>query len=317
MRQLLVGNTNAAASYTNGVLASGTVDVQKQDPAGNATSLLPTDTYADVKKIRIVQGTPEGKNIFSPWIDGKDIVVWKGESYSPQVPHVFTVTLATNITAAGEATFKLVELNNGQAQFVRKSVTIPVSAGQTPTQVAQDIVDAMAGVSNSVATTVYQIVGFPQATIEYNAGVIEINGDIFSLSAGTELANIKFASEGLDGSNGMTATLATTSSPSLGYGDAEVLAQHEKSLQGDRSFYNRVQQPNTPPSYIDVATPLNYNIYSIVADNGSVGQIKGVDNVRNISIAMNTAAALLKTNFQDKLNPWLNSVPGAFANVTL
>jgi hypothetical protein len=88
MRQLLVGNTNAVASYTNGVLASGTVDVQKQDPAGNAISLAATDTYASVKKIRFVQGTPEGKNIFSPWIDGKNISVWKGESYSAQSPQM-------------------------------------------------------------------------------------------------------------------------------------------------------------------------------------------------------------------------------------
>jgi len=316
MRQLIIGN-DVAVAYTNGVLAAGAVDIQKEGAAGaNSTPLLLADTYTTAKKIRFVQGTAEGKNIVSPWIDGKDIVVWKGESYSAQVPHVFTVTLATNITAAGEVTFKLVELNNGQAQFVRKSVTIPVSAGQTPTQVAQDIVDSMAGVSNSVATTVYQIVGFPQATIEYNAGVIEINGDIFSLSAGTELANIKFASEGLDGSNGMTATLATTSSPSLGYGDAEVLGQYEKSLQGDRSFYNRVELPNTPPSYI--VGSVQYDTYSLVADNGALGQIKGVDNVRSITVVINDAAATAaQSDFEGILNSWLATVPGAFGAVAL
>ena len=313
MRQLLVSDGTAPA-YTNGVLANGAIDIQIESPAG-PVSLSAGQTISDSDKIRFVQGTGL-KNIFSPWIEGKNVAVWKGESYSAQVPHVFTVTLATNITAAGEATFKLVELNNGQAQFVRKSVTIPVSAGQTPTQVAQDIVDAMAGVSNSVATTVYQIVGFPQATIEYNAGVIEINGDIFSLSAGTELANIKFASEGLDGSNGMTATLATTSSPSLGYGDAEVLAQYEKSLQGNTSFYNRIMQPNTPPSYIDIATPTTYDVYSLVADNGSVGQIKGVDNVRSITIAYKVNGTD-QANFEAKMNGYLASCPGAFAPVNL
>jgi hypothetical protein len=44
------------------------------------------------------------------------------------------------------------------------------------------LLTAMAGVTNSVATTVYSIVGFPEATIEYNAGVIEVNGSIFSLT---------------------------------------------------------------------------------------------------------------------------------------
>jgi hypothetical protein len=76
-------------------------------------------------------------------------------------------------------------------------------------------------------------------------------------------------------------------------------------------------QPNTPPSYIDTATPLNYDLYSIVAENGSVNQIKGVDNVRNITIAVSTAASTLQTDFESRLNPWLGSVPGSFAAVTL
>ena len=70
MRQLLVSNGTAVA-YTNGVLASGAIDIQIEDPAG-PVSLSAGQTISDSNKIRFVQGTPEGKNIFSPWIDGKN-----------------------------------------------------------------------------------------------------------------------------------------------------------------------------------------------------------------------------------------------------
>jgi hypothetical protein len=127
--------------------------------------------------------------------------------------------------------------------------------------------------------------------------------------------------EGIDGSNGPVATITynnfpTNVVPSLGYGSAEVLSQYEKSLQGDRSFYNRIMQPNTPPSYIDTATPTTYDVYSLVAENGSVGQIKGVDNVRSITVAYKVSGTG-QAAFEGKINPWLNSCPGSFAAVQL
>jgi hypothetical protein len=309
MRQLLVGNTNAVASYTNGVLASGTVDVQKQDPAGNAISLAAIDTYANVKKIRFVQGTPEGKNIFSPWIDGKNISVWKGESYSAQSPQIVTLTFSGgNFTAAGEATVKLIGLNQGQAQFERKSYTFQVGPGTVITS------DSLFAAALEAAIQADRPSFIANETVV--GAVVTLTGTVFSLTLDTELGNFRVADEGFSG-NGVAVAVATTQSPSLNYGSAEVLSQYEKSLQGDRSFYNRIMQPNTPPSYIDTATPLNYDLYSIVAENGSVNQIKGVDNVRNITIAVSTAASTLQTDFEGRLNPWLGSVPGSFAAVTL
>jgi hypothetical protein len=304
MRQLLVGN-DVAVAYTNGVLAAGAVDIQKEDPAGS-TSLLVTDTYTTAKKIRFVQGTAEGKNIFSPWIDGKDIVVWKGETFTGQTAQVSNIAIsAVNFIAAAEATVKLIELNNGQAQFKRKSYVIPVSAGTTPTQFCT----ALAAAINADLPDFI-------ASITNNGTDIDFNGTTFSLSLGTELSNFKIADEGLDGSNGPVATVTTSPAPSLGYGDPEVLGQYEKSLQGDRSFYNRVELPNTPPSYI--VGSVQYDSYSLVADNGALGQIKGVDNVRSITVVINDAAATTaQADFEAAFNPWLASVPGAFAAVTL
>ena len=303
MRQLIIGN-DVVVAYTNGVLAPGAVDIQKEGAAGaNSTPLLATDTYATAKKIRFVQGTAEGKNIVSPWIDGKDIVVWKGETFSGQAAQVTTLTFGGAFIADGEATVKLIGLNQGQAQFERKSYTISVSATTTGAAFAATLEGLIAA----------DLPSFIASSSEA-AGVITLNGTVFSLSLDTELGSFKVASEGiLD--NGVTLAISSTA-PSLGYGDAEVLGQYEKSLQGDRSFYNRVELPNTPPSYI--VGGVQYDTYSLVADNGALGQIKGVDNVRSITVAINDAAATAaQSNFQGILNAWLATVPGAFGPVTL
>ena len=145
---------------------------------------------------------------------------------------------------------------------------------------------------------------------------IQFTGNTFSLSSGTELSNFRIAVEGLT-DNGVVITGSGNSvDPSLGYGDAEVLGQYEKSLQGDRSFYNRVELPNTPPSYI--VGGVQYDTYSLVADNSALGQIKGVDNVRSITIAINDAAVTAaQADFEGVLNGWLATVPGTFGAVAL
>ena len=303
MRQLLVSDGTAPA-YTNGVLANGAIDIQIESPAG-PVSLSAGQTISDSDKIRFVQGTGL-KNIFSPWIEGKNVAVWKGESYSAQVPQVSRIAFTgTNFTAAGEVVVKLVELNNGQAQFKRKNYTISVTSSDIPATLCTKITAAVnADLPDFIAS------------ITNNGTSIDFTGKSFSLSADTELSNFKIVDEGVDGTNGITAAVTYTTPSSLGYGDAEVLAQYEKSLQGNTSFYNRIMQPNTPPSYIDIATPTTYDVYSLVADNGSVGQIKGVDNVRSITIAYKVNGTD-QANFEAKMNGYLASCPGAFAPVNL
>ena len=105
----------ASASYTSGVLAAGTIDVQKMTASG-PTSLLMGDTPASAPQIRIVQGgaagTP-GKNIVSPWIYGKDVIDWSGRSYNAAVIWDKTTTIAGGAAnGTGEATIKIVDKTN-------------------------------------------------------------------------------------------------------------------------------------------------------------------------------------------------------------
>ena len=314
MQQLLVSNLTAPA-FTNGVLAAGAVCAVGKDALGANIILgtLGTQLYSDSQEIRFVQGTPEGRNIFSPWINGKDIFSWYGQGYAAQVAQSSKLTFTNNLTVAGEVTVKFTEVNNGIEQFKRKTYVIKHLANATPT----DICIALTAAINAdiVAGNIPWI-----ASVTNNGTNIDVVGSVFSLSAKTQLASFRTQDEGLDSSNGMILAVTSNTVPSKGSGVADVLADYEKSLQGNRAYYQRVELPTPPASYIDVATPGTYDLYSIQVHNPEVNQIHGVDNRRAITIAFaggSSATGTVQTQFQGALNTYLASVPGAFGFVSI
>jgi hypothetical protein len=310
MRQLLISDlTNPV--FTGGQLAPGAVCAVAKTPSGFSIIGTPGfTTYADSQEIMFVQGTAGG-NIFSPLIDGKDIFSWAGQGYAAQTAQVSNLDFGiTNLTVAGNVTVKFTEVNNGVEQFRRKTYVIPHVAGATPAVISAALTalvnaDILAG-------------NIPWITaITDNVGDVDVTGSVFSLANSTELASFGTASEGLDGTNGMILNVTATASPSKGSGVADVLSEYELSLQGNRGFYNRLQQPNTPPSYIDLTE--TYDLYSIQWLNPQVGQIKGVDNRRTLTIAMEDGAGVdaVQTAFELALNTYLASVPGSFSAVNI
>jgi hypothetical protein len=316
MRQLLV-STGAVPVFTAGVLNAGAVEILKKSASG-PTPLVAGDIITDSDEIQFVQGTGV-KNIFSPWIKANEVIKWRGQSYTAQVPQQTTMTFATAATVAGEMSIKLTSVGQGQEQFKRKNAIVSVTAGQVATGVGgigQAMLAALVGlpVSSLAITTNYAIPGFPAvAQIDAAWAVITVTGNTFSITANTELGSWSTASEGF-GTNGTTLAVAVVTSPTLGSGDAQVLGQYEKSLQGNVGFYNRIVQPNTPDSYIVAAT--TYDIYTLYIGNPVVGQIKGVDNFRTISIAYAVNGAN-QAGFEGQINPYLASASGAFAPVNL
>lgn len=307
MRQLLISDLTAPA-FTNGLLAPGAVCAVAKTPSGFSIIGTPGfTTYADSQEIMFVQGTAGG-NIFSPLINGKDIFSWAGQGYAAQTAQVTTITLATNLTVADNVTVKFTEVNNGVEQFRRKSYVVALAASTTPANAAIAIA---AAINADLPTWI--------ASAAPVGNTVVVTGTTFSLTNNTELSSFGTASEGLDGSNGMTIAIAATASPSKGSGVADVLSEYELSLQGNRGFYNRLQQPNTPPSYIDRVTPGTYDLYSIQWLNPQVGQIKGVDNRRTLTIAMEDGAGVdaVQTAFELALNTYLASVPGSFSAVNI
>jgi len=325
MRQLLVSSA-ATPTVSNGLYPSGSVAIEKMDlsnPAQNSTALAAGEFYPDAPKIRFVQGTGTtsgtDKNISTPWIDGRDIVAWKGESFVDQVAQSVIHTVTTNPTAAGEISVKLTDFGVGQAQFERKGATISVSASEAVATVALKLVKDLlswVGASDPSTGTYYAIPGMKNMELQYTGAAITFRGKTFSLTNNTDMARFKVSSEGMDGSNGTTFPATSPQDPVIGYGNAELLAQYEESLQGDRSFYNRVRQPNTPTAFIDRATPTEYDVYSLVYRNGAAGQINGVDNLRNITIAFRQGQAEGAV-FEGLINGWIATTPGAFGPVAL
>lgn len=309
-RHLYIGNDQAVA-YTNGLLADGAIDIQKLSSDG-PTSLLPGDTLADSDQIRVVQGGPAGidVNIVSPWIYGRDVVAWGGQSYAAQAAQVSTVTLATNATAAANHTLKIINLTDGEAPFQFKSYEIEVAAAATPATQAAAFVAAMnADLPHWINTAVDSGGGVITLT-GFTKGATKADGSIQS-----EVVLFDVVDD-LDGDNGTTAAFATTTAASRGNGDGFYIQEMEEELRGAQyGFYNRLQQPNTPVQ--STVTGDSYDVYHIVAtkDGSSHSQIHGVDNLIEIYIAFDNGTPALTMALEGQLNPYMNSA--GFGNVNL
>jgi hypothetical protein len=308
MRKLLV-STGALPIYTAGVLSAGSVDILQKPVAGQATPfnpLLAGQDISDSDSICFIQGTAAGVNIQTPWIPARDIVRWTGRATAPQVAQVTKVDFGiANIAVAGTASLKLISVGIGQEQFERKTYEIQVAVGDTPTDLS---VAFAAAITASLPSFL--------ASAVVNGADLDLTGKISSSVTGQVITSFQTVSpEGLDGSNGALFSIQSVVAPDQGSGDGDLLVDFEKQLQGDRGFYNRITQPNTPVSYIVPAT--NYDLYSLTYLTGPVGQIKGVDNKREIIIAFDSTAAAGKLLFESIIMPYLGTAPGAFASFSL
>lgn len=315
MTQLLVSDGTAPA-FTSGVLANGAIAVLKKSAAG-LTQLVAGETITDSDHIQFVQGTGV-RNIYSPWIPGNQIIRWTGASYSAQVAQANTLTFATTSVAAGDVTVKLTATHDGGEKHHRKSVTVSVPAGTTAANVANLIMGALTGLpSTTTWSGSYPIVGVNWATVSVSGAVITVTGSVYNIAANTVLGMWDVQQEGF-GATGITTTctVAQTANPFSGYGDPNFLKKEEQNLQGMLSFYNRVELPNTPATYVDVTTPTTYDVYTLVWRNPAVNQINGVDNTRTLKIAYKVSGTD-QANFEARTNGYMASVPGQFAPVVL
>jgi len=305
-RQLLIGN-NVAMAYASGVLANGAISVQKLSAAG-PTEMVAGDTIATSAQFRIVQGTGS-KNIVSPWIYGKDVIDYSGKSFVAPTAQVLTATFATNPTAAGYHTFKVINKTNGAEPFEMKSYTIPVLAGApgSPTIQAAAIAAAMVAdmphwVDIAIAVgAVLTITGFMK-------GAVLADGSIQEHAVTMDAA--------WDGASNGTTMADVYTGGLRGYGGSFYVKEMEENLRGaNYGYYNRIAQPITPAQ--TAVTTSSYDMYSIVAtkDGSSASQINGVDNLIEITIAFDLSTPGFTTALEAKLNPYL--VSAGFTAVTL
>tara|TARA_R110002051_G_scaffold7804_2_gene34376 strand:- start:5073 stop:5990 length:918 start_codon:yes stop_codon:yes gene_type:complete len=295
-RHLMIGNEIAAA-YTNGVLADGAIDIQKQSATG-PTSMGPLDTIATAPQFRVVQGNGT-TNIVSPWIYGKDVINWSGKEHVAQVAEVAVATLTTVAGAAGTHTLKIINLTNGNEPFEMKSYDITVAnTASLAVQSAAFKVAIDLDLPHWVNGAVTDGTGSISAT-GFKKGETKVDGSVQE-----DLVHMSFVFEGTD-----TTMAVTYSTVGLrGYGDGYYLKEMEENHRATQyGYYNRLELPNTPALTTVVASP--YDMYHIAAtkDGSSASQIHGVDNIIELNIAFDNGTAALTSALEGKLNGYLNS----------
>ena len=302
-RHLIIGDDTTVAYDGNGLLADGSIDIQKLSSDG-PTSLVAGEGIADSDQIRFVQGGPAGidVNIVSPWIYGRDIIVAGGTPAVAQAAQVSTVTFATNANADEPAAFlKLINLTDGQEPFEFKNYEVKVTSGDTNAAIATALFNLInANKPHWIKTVADDGAGVLTFT-GFKKGETKADGSVQSEVALFDVV------DNFDGDFATTATFATTTAASRGQGDGFYIREMEEELRGvNYGFYNRVELPNTPAASSVTATA--YDMYHIVAtkDGSSASQIHGVDNLIEIYVATPNGGAdgLI---FENQLNGYILS----------
>lgn len=306
-RHLFVG-TGVSSSYTNGILADGKVGFQKLSASG-PTALAATDTIAVSDQIRVVQGTPNGNKV-SPWIYGRNVIVYSGADTAAVQAHQGTVTAATTSTAKGEVVIKFVRTDGPRPEIFK--FTTEIASGTTATNAgvaidaAFDALDAIPEWLNSAPSNSSGVVTFSgskRGDTTKSGGTWEYGPAIFEVIVESNSV----------GSTTFTAASGTADADP-GIGDGYAVRAYEESLQGvSDGYYNRRNLPIQPTLYSAVGT--SYDMLTIVAtkDGSTSPQIKGVDNLIEISVAI---ANGIVGEVDTALNDWMGSCPGAFADVS-
>jgi hypothetical protein len=314
MRQLFVSpHATVDVSYSNGLLANGAIDIQKKDSNGEVTSLAPGDTIADAPEIRVVQGTA-AENIVSPWIAGRNVMVWDGKSYNAPVASTATVTLSGgNASSTGQLELKFIRKDRQPQEFFTVMVDIASGAVQNDqpgtmktAYEAAILPDWLASTATDGGGAVITFTGAKNGDVAQSGAIWDEGSVVFDLIV-TEVEAI-----------GTTVYTAASDvvDPVMGTGDGYDVKKLEDSLMGSTyGYYNRLKLPNTPANKTDVAA--TYDMYTIVAtkDGSTSPQIKGVDNLMEIYIAFDNTDASDTNNLEQPLNGYLASA--GFGNVNL
>ena len=292
-RHLIIGN-GTAASYAAGVLAAGSIDVQKKGTNGAHTSVTSTDTNLTAPEIRFAQGSANG-NIYSPWIKVANAINWDGKSYAAAVAANTVATYSGTLTNAGELSVKVMNVSNGVEPFEIKSWTLAYAAGAAlnttitalHTLINADLPSFIA--STTLATPAITFTGFNIGDLD-GAGERVLNPGNFKVM--------------LEDTAGQISDALVPTAAVIGVGEPYRVLEFEKSLQGSTfGYYNRVQQPIAPATSVDVAND-TYDMYSLVVtkDGSTTSGINGVDNLIEISIALDITTATTTSAFEAQIN---------------
>jgi hypothetical protein len=281
-RHLIIGD-GTTFGVTNGLVDDGAISVQKMTESG-PTELALGDSFADAPQIRIVGGGKDGKNIVTPWIYGRDVINWGGNSYTAPTAHQQTATYTGTSTAAGSIDIKFVRTDGPTPEFFKFSTAIASGVANTAADVLVQTAYAAANLPDWLALT---------CTAPGNSNVFTgvVRGGVAQSGNTWEYGPVTFEVVVTGMPAGLTAAVsgfgaANTADANPGYGEGFAIRAFEESLQGtSHGFYMRGHLPKQPS--LESVTGTNYDMYNITAtkDGSSNSQIHGVDNLIEINIA--------------------------------
>jgi len=281
-RHLIIGD-GTTFGVTNGLVDDGAISVQKMTESG-PTELALGDSFADAPQIRIVGGGKDGKNIVTPWIYGRDVINWGGNSYAAATAHQQTATYTGTSTAAGSIDIKFVRTDGPAPEFFKFSTAIASGVANTAADALVQTAYAAADLPDWLALT---------CTAPGNSNVFTgvVRGGVAQSGNTWEYGPVTFEVIVTGMPAGLTAAVsgfgaANTADANPGYGGGFAVRAFEESLQGtSHGFYMRGHLPKQPT--LESVTGTNYDMYNITAtkDGSSNSQIHGVDNLIEINIA--------------------------------
>ena len=307
-RHIFIGDATAVSYAAGGTLAAGALDVQKLSTSG-PTSMVAGDTRTNTEQFRIVQGDGT-RDIVSPWLYGKDIINWDGQTYAAPLPHLHTITYTGTSTAAGPVTIKIVRTD--QPGFEAFSFDTAIPSGTAAAAVGPLVTTAYGLATVPDWLNVASANGGATSTITGSiAGGATESGVIWDENPPTFVVSCTNTPAGI-----VTTWTTTPTAPATqaGAGNGYIIRGIEERLRGNQyGYYNRVQLPIAPAVTAVVGT--NYDVYSIAAtkDGSSSSQIHGVDNIMEISIAITDGSGAAA--IEPLLNPYMNDC--GFASVVI
>jgi len=300
-RHLFVGADVAGDTKTNGLVDDGGIGVEMLSDNGSTTDglyVLADHSPTDSDQIRIVLGTG-GNMLVSPWISRRNVIAFSGQSGVAGTPCKQTVTIAGTSAAAGTVVLKFVRTGGPRPEFFSFATEIPVNTAHTAA-------DALVKAAYEAAVLPEWLnpvaVATAGATVVFSGAK---RGDTTQSGGSWDYDPIQFELI-VESYDGGTQTYAASGNPATqagdpGIGDGYSVLAYEKSLQGvSDGFYNRRNLPIAPATNALVGT--TYDMITLVAtkDGSTSPQIKGVDNLIEISIALpagfSTATVLANLN---------------------
>lgn len=255
MRQIIVGADVAS------VTAAGCAVVQAKNEHGQPVSFSGAADKSEIRIARIAADS-NSETVASPWFRKEDIISVNGKTFAAAVGGTVTLTFSDGGTDISEAVLKVIETSAGYEPFERILTSFNAGASTKEIDAASfvaafscDFITAAAP-ATADGTVVLTIAAGKNIQIAYDAGEADSTLSVGALASAVE-----------------------------GVGEAAEVLAGELLLQGRQyGSYDRLVAFKTFAEETFAVVGEEYNVYNIKVKNSAEGQIRGVDNVRDITV---------------------------------